>query len=274
MISQEMKIACLALWVASSEALLISGRGIPAASRGCRATYPLLLADGTAGKGFGASPPSAAGGGGTKQPAAAPASVPIAPDSPAVSEAEMKASAEARGRAALEAMRQESKSEALKPNRGGMELTPEELEPMDPSEGVMPEVVSQRMAKRVVPFAGVPIVLGGLAFVGFWFANTQLDMDLPPSIVGSVTFGLLLLSFGGISYGIMSTSWDEEKEGSVLGTEEIGKNIALMRADLESSRLEAEAEQQLDEANDAGIIMSPAQLRKREKKRSKKKGRK
>ena len=88
----------------------------------------------------------------------------------------------ARGKAALERLRADAQAGASTAPRSKMELTPEELEPLSPEAGVMPEVVSERMLRRVVPFAGLPVFGSLLLFVGFYIANTQLDLDLPPQV--------------------------------------------------------------------------------------------
>ena len=107
---------------------------------------------------------------------------------------------------------------------------------MDPEAGVMPAVVSDRMLKRIIPFAGLPVAGSFVLFGGFWFANTQLGYDLPPSVVAYSTQALLLLSFAGITYGVMSTSWDEEEEGSALGFTEFVRNVKMARGDSEQRR--------------------------------------
>ena len=48
------------------------------------------------------------------------------------------------------------------------------------------------------------------------FATTQLELDVPPTIVAYATQAMLLLSFGGITYGVMSTQLDEEAEQALL----------------------------------------------------------
>jgi len=160
----------------------------------------------------------------------------------------------ARGRAALERLRQDALS-ATPPGRK-MELSQEELEPLSPEAGVMPEVVSQRMLRRVVPFAGLPVFGSIVVFGGFYFANTQLGLDLPPQIVAYATQALLLLSFAGITYGVMSTSWDEEDEGSLLGLDEAIRNVGMARGDSEQRRGAAMAEFREDDAAADGVMMS------------------
>ena len=76
-----------------------------------------------------------------------------------------------RGKAALDRLRADAL--AATPPRSKMELTQEELDPLSPEAGVMPEVVSQRMLRRVVPFAGLPVFGSVVLFAGFYFANTQ-----------------------------------------------------------------------------------------------------
>lgn len=163
--------------------------------------------------------------------------------------------AEERGRAIMEQMRKDAGQPADPFKKKGLALTPEELAPLDPTTGVMPEVVSQRMLKRVVPFAGLPVFGGLLTFVGFYYANTQLELDLPPQIVAFTTQALLLLSFAGITYGVMSTSWDENEEGSLLGWENVGPNIASMQGQEMDRIAEAKRDAEEFDAEKAGIRM-------------------
>lgn len=173
----------------------------------------------------------------------------------------------ARGRAALEALRSESGTSA-KPMTLSQKLvlTPEELAPMSPEEGVMPEVVSNRMLRRVVPFAGLPVAGSVVVFGGFYFANTQLGLDLPPSLVAYATQALLLLSFAGITYGVMSTSWDEDKEGSFLGFEEAKTNVKMALGDAKSAQMQAKAGYMEDDAAKEGLYMSKRAMEKAQKK--------
>ena len=209
------------------------------------------------GRGFGAAPAAKQK---LRKKARTPAAQPVAGSAGAGS----PSAAEERGRLALEQMRLESGAQPANPfKKKGPALTPEEEAPIDPSAGVMPEVVSQRMLKRVVPFAALPVFGGVLAFVGFWYANTQLQLDLPPTIVAYTTQAMLLLSFAGITYGVMSTSWDEEIEGSLLGVENIVRNVNLMRGTEVERQAEAKLANEAEEAAEAGIVMSSEALRKR-----------
>lgn len=197
------------------------------------ATSPYCVEGGTtAGKGFGA-----------KKRGSEPQQPNIEMDlvsSTSAPQVDGRAAAEERGRAALEKLRKNSGT--AKPKRVNPYLTPEELEPIDPSAGVMPQVVADRMMRRVAPFAGLPILFAMCSFAAFYYANTQLDMKLPPQVVAYTTQFCVLLSFAGITWGVMSTSWDEETEGSVLGAEQFSKNLNIMRGGEEQRREAAKTE--------------------------------
>ena len=174
------------------------------------------------------------------------------------------AGAEARGRALLEEMRQSSGEPVFK-KKDKMVLTEDELRPMDPTEGVMPEVVADRMLGRIIPFAGAPIGLAVLVFIGFWFANTQLNMDLPPMIVAYATQACLLLSFAGITYGVMSTNLEEDAEQSLMGAENLQRNLDVMRGAEDARISEAKLEQEMDDALADGIVLGSAGLQQRDR---------
>jgi len=217
--------------------------------------------DDTAGRGFGAVPEKARP---EKTPGKAKSPPPAASQQGLVDDS--RAASESRGRAALERLRRDYGAPAPPPR--GMQLTPEELEPLSPEAGVMPEAVSNRMLRRVVPFAGLPVFGSVVVFGGFWFANTQLGYDLPPSMVAYSTQALLLLSFAGITYGVMSTSWDEEEEGTLLGFKEAARNTKLALGDAKQAQAAAVAEvaEEIaqEEAAAKGIIMSKKALEKQQ----------
>mmetsp|Transcript_66474 Transcript_66474/g.110537 ORF Transcript_66474/g.110537 Transcript_66474/m.110537 type:complete len:261 (+) Transcript_66474:72-854(+) len=217
----------------------------------------------TAGRGFGA----------TKQKSALKNEQAVGQTSrPEQTENEENAASIARGRQTLEKMRRAAGEDvSSKPTTLRQQLTKEELEPIDPTSNVMPEVVADRMLKRIVPFAGIPVLGAFALFSGFWYANTQLGLDLPPSIVAYSTQALFFLSFAGISWGVMSTSWDEAEEGSLLGTEEVSKNTRAMQDGLSSARADAAALYAENDAADEGIIMSKRALQRLEKRSSRSK---
>ena len=94
----------------------------------------------------------------------------------------------------------------------------------EPEEATIPEVVTNRMMKRMGLSVGAPLSLGLLFFPFFYYLKVGLKVDVPtwvPFIVSFFFFGTALL---GISYGIVSTSWDPLREGSLLGWNEAQRN--------------------------------------------------
>jgi Photosynthesis affected mutant 68 len=91
----------------------------------------------------------------------------------------------------------------------------------------IPEVVSQRMGRRMTFFAGLPTLLGMLAFVASYFL-VKNGTKLPTTAVLLVTLGLFGLGVVGLSYGVLSASWDENQVGTIVGAEQFGINWGRM----------------------------------------------
>ncbi|KAI5085106.1 hypothetical protein GOP47_0001275, partial [Adiantum capillus-veneris] len=88
----------------------------------------------------------------------------------------------------------------------------------------VPQIVMDRMIKRIGVSIAVPVVLAVLMFPLFWFLKVQLRVDVPewlPLLVSGTFFGSAAL---GITYGIVSTSWDPLRDGSFLGWKEANAN--------------------------------------------------
>jgi len=109
----------------------------------------------------------------------------------------------------------------------------------DPSAAVIPEKVAQRMGKRMIPFVGVPLfgVLG--TFVAFWYFTVYGELELQPTIVAYSTIAVLGFGLFGITYSVMSASWDPEEEGSSLGVDEFKTNLDNIKEGLQRSRQNA-----------------------------------
>ncbi|KAF3447890.1 hypothetical protein FNV43_RR08597 [Rhamnella rubrinervis] len=91
-------------------------------------------------------------------------------------------------------------------------------------EGVIPEIVTNRMISRMGFTVGIPLFVGLLFFPFFYYLKVGLKIDVPtwvPFIVSFIFFGTALL---GVSYGIVSSSWDPLRKGSLLGWNEAKKN--------------------------------------------------
>lgn len=100
----------------------------------------------------------------------------------------------------------------------------EEEEEEERDQGVIPEIVTNRMIGRMGFSVGIPLAIGLLFFPFFYYLKVVLKIDVPtwvPFIVSFFFFGSALL---GVSYGIVSSSWDPLREGSLLGWNEAQKN--------------------------------------------------
>ncbi|GMH18190.1 hypothetical protein Nepgr_020031 [Nepenthes gracilis] len=97
-------------------------------------------------------------------------------------------------------------------------------EEQEEDESIIPEIVTNRMISRIAFSVGIPLLLGLLFFPFFYYLKVGLKIDVPtwvPFIVSFFFFGSALL---GVSYGIVSSSWDPRREGSLLGWKEAQKN--------------------------------------------------
>jgi Photosynthesis affected mutant 68 len=94
--------------------------------------------------------------------------------------------------------------------------------------------VNDRILKRIIVFSGVPVFVGFLLYPLFYYVKVGLQIDLPIWVVYLVqvfTFGGGLL---GITYGVLSSSWDPDRENStLLGINEFKANLPIV---LESMR--------------------------------------
>jgi hypothetical protein len=95
-------------------------------------------------------------------------------------------------------------------------------------EMAIPEVVSQRMIRRVAGFCGIPTALGITSLIVSYLLVTLADIQLPPIAVLLVNMGLFGLGVVGITYGVLSASWDEENPGTLLGADEFSINWGRM----------------------------------------------
>ncbi len=93
----------------------------------------------------------------------------------------------------------------------------------------IPKYVADRMAKRIFFTAGIPTLLGMSVFVISYIIVTRKIAEIPPSSTIAVSALFFLLGLGGLSYGILSASWDISP-GSFLGLENIPLNIKRAKA--------------------------------------------
>ena len=89
----------------------------------------------------------------------------------------------------------------------------------------IPEVVSRRMMRRMAVFAGVPTALGMSSFVIAYILLSRQIVEFPNVVVLLVSLGFFGLGTVGLSYGVLSASWQEDTEGSLLGISEFSVNF-------------------------------------------------
>lgn len=92
----------------------------------------------------------------------------------------------------------------------------------------VPEVVSKRMVRRMAVLCGVPSVLGIATFFVSYFLVTQAGVKLPNVAVVLLSMGFFGLGVLGLSYGVLSASWDEDVPGTKLGWQEFTTNLGRM----------------------------------------------
>ncbi|MBE9038290.1 PAM68 family protein [aff. Roholtiella sp. LEGE 12411] len=121
---------------------------------------------------------------------------------------------------------QSKPSAQLKTSEGQASKQP----PYTKEEMTIPQIVSQRMIRRVAGFCGIPTALGITTLVVSYLLAIYSDITLPPIAVLLVNMGLFGLGVLGITYGVLSASWDEERVGSLLGLGEFSTNWGRMVA--------------------------------------------
>jgi len=93
----------------------------------------------------------------------------------------------------------------------------------------IPKYVADRMARRIFFTAGIPTILGMSVFVVSYFIVTRNIAEIPPSSTIAISAMFFLLGLAGLSFGILSASWDKEP-GSFFGIENIPMNIQRAKA--------------------------------------------
>ena len=93
----------------------------------------------------------------------------------------------------------------------------------------IPKYVADRMARRIFFTAGIPTVMGMSVFVISYFIVTKNIAEIPPSSTIAISALFFLLGLAGLSFGILSASWDKDP-GSFFGIENIPMNIKRAKA--------------------------------------------
>ena len=99
----------------------------------------------------------------------------------------------------------------------------------------IPREVANRMARRVAIATGVPSLMGMAVFVISYLVVSRGILDVPPGItlLGSGFF--FLLGLVGLSYGVLSASW-EPQPGTLLGLEHLKPNLQRLRSSIKAQK--------------------------------------
>ncbi len=103
------------------------------------------------------------------------------------------------------------------------------LTPISKQSSGIPKYVADRMARRIFFTAGIPTIMGMSVFVISYIIVTRNIAEIPPSSTIAISALFFLLGLGGLSFGILSASWDKEP-GSFFGIENIPLNIERAKA--------------------------------------------
>lgn len=140
----------------------------------------------------------------------------------------------------------------------------------EPNSAVIPEQVAQRMGKRMLPFVGIPLFGVMATFITFWYLATYKNYEFQPALVAFSTIAVLGAGLLGITYSVMSASWDVEEEGSALGVEEFKTNLGSIRDGLKRTRENAILREKMSSLPDEEIDQAIARLNSKEESEKKK----
>lgn len=89
----------------------------------------------------------------------------------------------------------------------------------------IPDTVSRRMVSRMAVCSGIPTLLGFVTFPLCYVIVQQHWLELPNVAVVVISLVLFGLGAVGLSYGVLSASWEEEEAGSFWGWAEFRLNF-------------------------------------------------
>lgn len=132
---------------------------------------------------------------------------------------------------------------------------------LGPNAGVLPEIVATRMLRRILTFGGIPLGLLFTFFAAYFLLKYKYDITVIPVVVAYSTLGTIALATGGITYGIFSSSWDEDVEGSAFGFEEAKTNFFRAKDALFGARQKEIQEDELDKIDQLNEQLATARAR-------------
>ena len=121
-------------------------------------------------------------------------------------------------------------------SKSAVAATKSDKTPWNRDETAIPQVVSNRMARRMALLCGIPTFFGMATFVVCYIIKSHAWFNLPNSVVLLVSIGFFGLGILGLTYGVLSASWDEERVGNKLGWQEFKLNWGRMSSAWRSTR--------------------------------------
>ncbi|MEL7494568.1 MAG: PAM68 family protein [Cyanobacteria bacterium J06554_11] len=93
--------------------------------------------------------------------------------------------------------------------------------------GGIPKAVSNRMLRRMAVLSLTPIGVGvGIFFLSYYLLSREI-VEFAPVVVLLTTMGCFGLGVVGLTYGMLSASWDEAP-GGLVGLDEFKLNLGRM----------------------------------------------
>ena len=120
---------------------------------------------------------------------------------------------------------------------GSSAASPAEVPSGTGRQRAIPPVVTNRMARRIAIATGLPTLMGMAVFVASYVLVSRSILDIPPVATLLTSGACFLLGLVGLSYGVLSASW-EESPGTLLGTEQLGTNLKRLGDSVRTSRQE------------------------------------
>eukprot|EP00903_Cladosiphon_okamuranus_P008120 g7821.t1 len=117
----------------------------------------------------------------------------------------------------------------------------------NPDAGSIPQIVADRMLSRMVPFFLLPALGGVGVFVAVYVLSHQYDYTIPAYIVAYATQAPFFVALSGITYAILSASWDEDREGTFFGFDEAKRNFGIIMEGLKRSSDRMDVEDMMEE---------------------------
>ena len=121
------------------------------------------------------------------------------------------------------------------PNRSAPKIVSKKSSKSTSKKSGIPSYVANRMARRIAFTTGIPTLSGMGVFIGSYFLISKGIADISPTITLVSSALCFLVGLLGLSYGILSASWDFNP-GSWLGLENIKPNINRMKDAFKTSQ--------------------------------------